>query len=107
MHPTRPLLFAYDVPGPRFDALSSSGTGSMLMDSGAYRAIRESSIPDSNVVRQLPDALGSYRCGEAVEGAVPCENPGMNFVCYPEDRDGRGGDAAKCRQEKFRTKPEW
>ena len=121
MHPTRPILFSYDTFGDRFVNMGTAGgmetTGTILMDADAMQTLREA-MPDSNVVLHLPNALRNYRCGVSVEGGVRCDDNMRNFVCYLDDEmdgDGGGADdsrvvAAKtkaCRDNKFKTKPEW
>lgn len=93
-------------------AMDQGGTGSILMDADAFHSRRERIIPDSNVVMHLPDALRNYRCGATLEGGVKCNDNMRNFVCYLDDDpgDSEGTDAAnsvQCRDNKFRTKPEW
>lgn len=84
-------------------------TGSILMDADAMQTLREK-MPDSNVVMNLPDGLRNYRCGKTLEGGVKCDDTMRNFVCYldeEEDDGGEGLNSIKCRDNKFRTKPEW
>lgn len=83
------------------------------MDADALQFLRET-VPDSQVVLGLPDRLRNYRCGATIEGGARCNDPMRNFVCYLDDGMIAGGGATDsvasanaCRENKFRTKPEW
>ena len=118
MHPTRPILMTFDTFGERFLNMGAGGMdtiGTILMDADAMQTLREK-MPDSNVVMNLPDALRNYRCGSSLEGGVKCDDNLRNFVCYIDDDDNEmmagGADSTAsntkiCRENKFKTKPEW
>lgn len=76
------------------------------------QTLRET-LPDSFVngdPMTLPEALRYYQCDGTIEGAVKCDDPMRNFPCYvdAEMMDGDNVGSTKiCRENKFRTKPEW
>ena len=113
MHPTRPILFSIDSFGDRFANMGIESIGTILMDSDAMQSLRER-MPDSNIVISLPDALRNYRCGASLEGGVRCNDNMRNFVCYLDDEmmsvgadESAAANTKVCRDNKFRTKPEW
>ena len=53
LHPTRPILFSFDLFGDRFESMGAGGTGTILMDVNALQKLREHKMPDSNVVVRI------------------------------------------------------